>query len=73
LHFLGGCGAFGGFHDLKAIIQLMAAAEVGRDVKYFTFGVKGLGASLQELHAILLARNTTVGTLRCHFGVDPFV
>jgi hypothetical protein len=28
-----GCGAFGGFHDVKAIIQLMAASATGRPVR----------------------------------------
>jgi hypothetical protein len=45
----GGCGAFGGYHDLKAVIQLLSAAEAGVDLKYYTFGTKGLGPSLLEL------------------------
>ena len=74
-HFEGGCGAFGGYHDLKAVIQLLAAgiltsfhftlstfqAEVGCSIAYYTFGVKGLGPSLLELHSILKEKKATVG------------
>jgi poly(ADP-ribose) glycohydrolase len=59
-----GCGAFGGYHDLKAVIQLLAAAEAERDVTYFTFGVKGLAPSLQELHSLLRVKKITVGRKR---------
>lgn len=33
-----GCGAFGGDLRLKALLQLMAAAEANRPICYFTFG-----------------------------------
>eukprot|EP00916_Digyalum_oweni_P013121 GHVL01021566.1.p1 GENE.GHVL01021566.1~~GHVL01021566.1.p1 ORF type:complete len:366 (+),score=71.27 GHVL01021566.1:310-1407(+) len=33
-----GCGAFGGDHELKAVIQWIAASYVGRDLDYHTFG-----------------------------------
>uniref|UniRef100_A0A9J7YJY4 poly(ADP-ribose) glycohydrolase n=2 Tax=Cyprinus carpio TaxID=7962 RepID=A0A9J7YJY4_CYPCA len=33
-----GCGAFGGDKRLKAVLQMMAAAEAERDLMYFTFG-----------------------------------
>ncbi|KTG32103.1 hypothetical protein cypCar_00030149, partial [Cyprinus carpio] len=32
-----GCGAFGGDTRLKAVLQMMAAAEAERDLMYFTF------------------------------------
>eukprot|EP01119_Soliformovum_irregulare_P007767 TRINITY_DN2025_c1_g1_i1.p1 TRINITY_DN2025_c1_g1~~TRINITY_DN2025_c1_g1_i1.p1 ORF type:complete len:555 (-),score=169.84 TRINITY_DN2025_c1_g1_i1:16-1680(-) len=58
-----GCGAFGGYHDLKAMIQLMAAAQLDLDVSYFTFGVSGLGDSLDEVHSILREKNITIGRI----------
>eukprot|EP01105_Mastigella_eilhardi_P016650 TRINITY_DN3805_c0_g2_i2.p1 TRINITY_DN3805_c0_g2~~TRINITY_DN3805_c0_g2_i2.p1 ORF type:complete len:756 (+),score=180.98 TRINITY_DN3805_c0_g2_i2:3299-5566(+) len=56
-----GCGNFGGYHDLKAVLQLMAAAEAGRPLSYHTFGVEGLGSALRELSALLVAKHVTVG------------
>ncbi len=84
-----GCGAFGGYHDIKSIIQviiiieeqqlkakakakvtfqsfilwsqLMAAAVTGRQLHYYTFGEPGLAASMNEVYAILKAKNVTVG------------
>ena len=32
-----GCGAFGGFVDLKAVLQWMAASMAGRPVRYYPF------------------------------------
>ena len=32
-----GCGAFGGYVDLKAILQWMAASMAGRPVQYYSF------------------------------------
>lgn len=58
---IGGCGAFGGFYDLKAIIQMMASAQANRKVKYYTFGVKGLAPSVKELASMLIGQKTTVG------------
>ncbi|XP_064610813.1 poly(ADP-ribose) glycohydrolase-like [Liolophura sinensis] len=48
-----GCGAFGGEKQLKALIQLMAAAEAGRDVCYFTFHDVELQKELFEIHSFL--------------------
>ena len=56
-----GCGAFGGFHDIKTIIQLMAASEVGRPMHYFTFGEPGLADSFTELHGVMQEKQATVG------------
>ena len=32
-----GCGAFGGYVDLKAVLQWMAASMAGRPVRYYPF------------------------------------
>uniref|UniRef100_A0A8C4E216 poly(ADP-ribose) glycohydrolase n=1 Tax=Dicentrarchus labrax TaxID=13489 RepID=A0A8C4E216_DICLA len=58
-----GCGAFGGDTRLKALIQLMAAAEAGRDVAYFTFGDAQLMRDVHEIHTFLTKREVTVGRL----------
>lgn len=60
-----GCGAFGGDTRLKALIQLMAAAEAGRDVAYFTFGEAGLMVDVHKMHTFLRDKQVTVGRL-CH-------
>uniref|UniRef100_A0AAR2KZ90 poly(ADP-ribose) glycohydrolase n=1 Tax=Pygocentrus nattereri TaxID=42514 RepID=A0AAR2KZ90_PYGNA len=58
-----GCGAFGGDTRLKALLQIMAAAEAGRDVAYFTFGDAELMRDVHDLHTFLTDRHITVGTL----------
>ncbi|XP_061600935.1 poly(ADP-ribose) glycohydrolase isoform X2 [Cololabis saira] len=58
-----GCGAFGGDTRLKALIQLMAAAEAGRDVAYFTFGDADLMKDVYGMHTFLTERKVTVGRL----------
>lgn len=58
-----GCGAFGGDTRLKALIQLMAAAEAGRDVAYYTFGDAQLMRDVHEIHTFLTKRQVTVGRL----------
>uniref|UniRef100_A0A7N5ZU89 poly(ADP-ribose) glycohydrolase n=1 Tax=Anabas testudineus TaxID=64144 RepID=A0A7N5ZU89_ANATE len=58
-----GCGAFGGDTRLKALIQLMAAAEAGRDVAYFTFGDAQLMRDVHEMHTFLTERQVTIGQL----------
>ncbi|XP_001338257.2 poly(ADP-ribose) glycohydrolase [Danio rerio] len=58
-----GCGAFRGDPKLKALLQLMAAAVVDRDVAYFTFGNTHLANELQKMHDILTQRKVTVGKL----------
>ncbi|XP_030235262.1 poly(ADP-ribose) glycohydrolase [Gadus morhua] len=58
-----GCGAFGGDTRLKALIQLMAAAEAGRDMAYFTFRDAQLMRDVHEMHTFLTERQTTVGRL----------
>ncbi|KAM9365379.1 poly(ADP-ribose) glycohydrolase isoform 1-T4 [Pholidichthys leucotaenia] len=58
-----GCGAFGGDTRLKALIQLMAAAEAGRDVAYFTFGDPELMRDVHKMHTFLTKRQVNVGQL----------
>ncbi len=53
-----GCGNFGGHHALKALLQLMAAAEAGRPLQYFSFGVD---VGLAALHEWLVTHAVTVG------------
>ncbi|XP_073430941.1 poly(ADP-ribose) glycohydrolase isoform X2 [Dendrobates tinctorius] len=58
-----GCGAFGGDSKLKALIQLLAAAETGRDVVYFTFGDKALMQEVYKMHTFLTEKDKTVGDI----------
>ncbi|KAK5854060.1 hypothetical protein PBY51_015162 [Eleginops maclovinus] len=58
-----GCGAFGGDTRLKALIQLMAAAEAGRDMAYFTFGDAQLMRDVHAIHSFLTKRQVNVGRL----------
>ncbi|KAM9848089.1 poly(ADP-ribose) glycohydrolase [Aulostomus maculatus] len=58
-----GCGAFGGDTRLKALIQLMAAAEAGRDMAYFTFGDAHLMRDVHKMHTFLRERQVTVGRI----------
>nr|DBA15447.1 TPA: hypothetical protein GDO54_004656 [Pyxicephalus adspersus] len=58
-----GCGAFGGDPRLKALIQLLAAAETGRDVVYFTFGDKELMHDVYRMYSFLHRKNKTVGEI----------
>ncbi|KAI0212168.1 Poly(ADP-ribose) glycohydrolase [Lamellibrachia satsuma] len=61
-----GCGAFGGDVRLKALIQLMAAAEAGRDVCYFTYKDNTLTQDIYNIHKLITDRNLTVG---CVWGL----
>ncbi|XP_041424523.1 poly(ADP-ribose) glycohydrolase L homeolog isoform X2 [Xenopus laevis] len=58
-----GCGAFGGDPRLKALIQLLAAAEVGRDLVYFTFGDRELMKDIYLMYSFLTEKNKTVGDI----------
>ena len=58
-----GCGAFGGDPQLKSLIQLMAAAECGRQLAYFTFGDVRLRDDLADLHEFLVEREVNVAML----------
>lgn len=56
-----GCGAFGGDPSLKALLQLMAASEAGRDIVYFTFGNTELRDQIHQCYRLLCERMVTVG------------
>ncbi|KAM9716529.1 poly(ADP-ribose) glycohydrolase isoform 2-T2 [Menidia menidia] len=56
-----GCGAFKGDTHLKALLQMLAAAEAGRDVAYFTFGDSKLMIDVHNMHSFLTQRNISVG------------
>lgn len=55
-----GCGAFGGNIELKAVLQLMAAAKAKRDVVYTTFGNRKFARDLCEVHTMLTKDSATV-------------
>lgn len=48
--------------SFSALIQLMAAAEAGRDVAYFTFGDAQLMRDVHTMHSFLTDKRVTVGT-----------
>ncbi|KAM6975864.1 poly(ADP-ribose) glycohydrolase [Tautogolabrus adspersus] len=56
-----GCGAFNGDPQLKAVIQLMAAAMVRRGLAFFTFQDDKLKQDLTQIHHLLVTEGTTVG------------
>uniref|UniRef100_A0A3Q0QTR6 poly(ADP-ribose) glycohydrolase n=1 Tax=Amphilophus citrinellus TaxID=61819 RepID=A0A3Q0QTR6_AMPCI len=55
-----GCGVFGGDTRLKALLQMLAAAEAGRDVAYFTFGDSQLMTDVHNMHSFLTQKNISV-------------
>ncbi|XP_024155068.1 poly(ADP-ribose) glycohydrolase isoform X2 [Oryzias melastigma] len=58
-----GCGAFNGDPQLKAMIQLMAAAKAGRGLAFFTFKDHQLAKELLDVYQLLVSRGFTVGEL----------
>ncbi|XP_002155531.4 poly(ADP-ribose) glycohydrolase isoform X1 [Hydra vulgaris] len=58
-----GCGAFGGDIYLKALLQLMAASNAGRNIVYFTFGDEKFANELTEIHKFIQENSLTVGNL----------
>ncbi|CAG05369.1 unnamed protein product, partial [Tetraodon nigroviridis] len=56
-----GCGAFKGDPQLKAVIQLMAAARAGRGLAFFTFKDEKLEHGLRQAYRLLRTKGTTVG------------
>ena len=51
-----GCGVFGGFAPLKAVLQWMAASEFGRPMLYYPFDAD-FGPALQQLADVASAAN----------------
>ena len=49
------------YSPVSAIIQIMAAAESGRDLCYFTFQDPGHMDELYEMHQFLVEKDCTVG------------
>lgn len=66
VHLSGGatqqiCVLSSGSVSFSALIQLMAAAEAGRDVAYFTFKDARLMTEVHKMHSFLSERRVTVG------------
>jgi poly(ADP-ribose) glycohydrolase len=57
-----GCGAFGGNHQRKAIIQLIAAAEAEVDLQYTTYGTRHING-LQEFYSLMIQNHITISQL----------
>ena len=49
--------------NMKSLLQLMAAAENGRDVLYFTFGDEKLRDEIFDVFTMLKSRKVSVGSL----------
>ncbi|RVE55511.1 hypothetical protein OJAV_G00235580 [Oryzias javanicus] len=58
-----GCGAFNGDPQLKALIQLMAAAKAGRGLAFFTFKDRKLAGELRDVYQLLVCGGVEVGEL----------
>lgn len=58
-----GCGAFGGDPRVKALVQLMAAAESNRPVCYFTFGDCDLCRDIFRVWESASLANSSIGEL----------
>ncbi|CAJ0602073.1 unnamed protein product [Cylicocyclus nassatus] len=58
-----GCGVFGGDKELKSLIQMMAAAKVGRAMIYYTFSNEMFEASMNNLYEKLVQKKATVGMI----------
>jgi len=56
-----GCGAFNGNIQLKAVIQLMVATEVDRELYYYTWGNANQAKDMQQFFKILEAMSISVG------------
>jgi len=67
-----GCGVFRGNHQLKALIQLMAAAEAGRPLEYCAFKTESVMQPLVNIHQYLVSQNITVGqVMRALLLLEP--
>lgn len=49
------------FFVVSALIQILAAAEAGRDVVYFTFGDVELMRDIYSMHTFLCEKGQTIG------------
>ncbi|XP_063384592.1 poly(ADP-ribose) glycohydrolase-like [Cydia fagiglandana] len=58
-----GCGAYGGFPQLKTLIQLMACAEARRPMAYYTFNDEGIRDEFVNVYNFLKEHKVTVGQL----------
>ena len=58
-----GCGAFRGDNRLKALIQMMACAVLGRDLCYFTFHDEHLCSDIAAFYEWARERRMNVGQL----------
>jgi poly(ADP-ribose) glycohydrolase len=57
-----GCGAFGGFVELKAVLQWLAASQCRIPLKYFPYS-ESFGPRLHKFCASLVREQVTVGEL----------
>jgi len=57
-----GCGIFRGFAPLKAVLQWLAASEVGRHLRYFPYN-EPIGGDLSKFSKRLAEEGVTVGKL----------
>lgn len=49
------------FFIVSALIQILAAAEAGRDIVYFTFGDVELMRDIYSMHTFLCEKGQTIG------------
>lgn len=64
-----GCGAFGGNRKMKALVQLMAAAQSRRSLSYANYGAQDI-LGLPSLHASLQKYNVTVGEVARYLSMQ---
>jgi len=58
-----GCGVFKGDPHLKFLIQVMAATEAGREVKYYTYGDGKLSRELRSMAGMLRTNKVPISKL----------
>ncbi|XP_016971814.1 poly(ADP-ribose) glycohydrolase [Drosophila rhopaloa] len=58
-----GCGAFGGDSYLKALLQLMVCAQLGRPLAYYTFGNTEFRDDFHDIWLLFRSQETTVQQL----------
>uniref|UniRef100_A0A3Q0S3X3 poly(ADP-ribose) glycohydrolase n=1 Tax=Amphilophus citrinellus TaxID=61819 RepID=A0A3Q0S3X3_AMPCI len=67
-----GCGAFNGDPQLKAVIQLMAAAKAKRGLAFFTFMDKHLEQNLEQIYHLMVTEKVTVGKKKLYKLLEDF-